>query len=536
VMTATANSTTVGDPGLGEERIGTGIAGGEEASFHGPALPGVISAFTCTDNQSASCAGSFGSRPRHGLRILLAGLAASALVGAGPVSDAIDAFRAAAKGAEASVVASAKALFVLLAVIGGCWDVISLMFDRADIATWASAFLRRVMWFLTFWVVLIFGPAWAVAIVKSLQGIGGAAAGVASLSPENILKIGSDVSGTLLSGAGHFGFLSGQWAVGFAMLFAALATWFSFLMIAIQYTILLVLWYIAGSLGTIFLGFGGSRWTVAHTERFFNLAISIGIKFLTLMFIVGIGITFGPVLLAAAASASGAASPGSAALGIVTVSGLFALCAWQVPKIFATVMTGTPMFGAAEFWAAVSAMVGAAMTTASLAAAGGSAVAGAGSALAGMMGTAGGSGCGADPGTVTSAGSGIVPPPRGGSNGGGHGGPAGSGGGGSNGSGAVWTGPGSEAWAQAQASGTGSSGDQAAAAAPAGDAGGDGADSGGSAGAADPGRSSQAANTQAWRQAGMRARRAGYYAQQTFRALSNDGGGHASGGPPLHIG
>jgi len=524
---ATANSTTVGDPGLCEKRIGTGITGGEEATFQWPALPGLIPGFTCADNQSASCAGAFGARPRHGLRILLAGLAVSALVGAGPVSDAIDAFHASAKGAEASVVASAKALFALLAVIGGCWDVISLMFDRADIATWASAFLRRVMWFLTFWVVLIYGPDWAIAIVKSLQGIGGAAAGVASLSPENILKIGSDVSGTLLSGAGHFGFLSGQWAVGFAMLFAALATWFSFLTIAIQYTILLVLWYIAGSLGTIFLGFGGSRWTVAHTERFFNLAISIGIKFLTLMFIVGIGITFGPVLLAAAASASGAASPGSAALGIVTISGLFALCAWQVPKIFATVMTGTPMFGAAEFWAAVSAMVGAAMTTASLAAAGGSAVLGAGNVLVGMTNAIGTT----DPATVTSAGSGNVPPPGGG--GAGAGGT--SGGGCSNGSGAVWTGPGSEAWAQAQCAATGSSGDGAAAA-PASDAGGDGADSGGSGGAAAPGRSSQAANTQAWRQAGMRAWRAGYYAQQTLRALSNDGGGHASGGPPLHIG
>jgi hypothetical protein len=84
--------------------------------------------------------------------------------------------------------------------------------------------------------------------------------------------------------------------------------------------------------------------------------------------------------------------------------------------------------------------------------------------------------------------------------------------------------------------GYGSNGDQAATAAPPGDAGGDGADSGGSAGTAAPGRSSQAANTQAWRQAGMRARRAGYYAQQTFRALSNDGGGHAGGGPPLHMG
>src|SRR6516165_9110230 len=157
-MTATAISA-VGDPGLGEERVRTGITGEEEASFHWSAFPSVIPGV------------------------------------AGPVSDAIVAFHAAAKGAEASVVASAKALFVLLAVIGGCWDVISLMFDRADIATWAMAFLRRVMWFLTFWVVLIYGPTWAIAIVHSLQNIGGDAAGVASLSPENILKIGSDVSG-----------------------------------------------------------------------------------------------------------------------------------------------------------------------------------------------------------------------------------------------------------------------------------------------------------------------------------------------------
>ena len=143
-MTATAISA-VGDPGLGEERVRTGITGEEEASFHWSAFPSVIPGLAGADNQPASCAGAFGASPRHGLRILLAGLAATAFAGAGPVSDAIVAFHAAAKGAEASVVASAKALFVLLAVIGGCWDVISLMFDRADIATWASAFLRRVM-------------------------------------------------------------------------------------------------------------------------------------------------------------------------------------------------------------------------------------------------------------------------------------------------------------------------------------------------------------------------------------------------------
>ena len=551
-MTATTISA-VGDPGLGEERVRTGITGEEEASFHWSAFPSVIPGLAGADNQPASCAGAFGASPRHGLRILLAGLAATAFAGAGPVSDAIVAFHAAAKGAEASVVASAKALFVLLAVIGGCWDVISLMFDRADIATWAMAFLRRVMWFLTFWVVLIYGPTWAIAIVHSLQNIGGAAAGVASLSPENILKIGSDVSGTLLTGAGEFGFLSGEWAVGFARLFAALATWFSFVTIAIQYTILLVLWFVAGSLGSIFLGFGGSRWTAAYTERFFTLAISIGIKFLTLMFIVGIGITFGPVLLAAAASASGAASPGSAALEIVTISGLFALCAWQVPKIFATVMTGTPAFGASELWAGIRGMVAATMTAAAAVGAvtsgvnaGVNALASAGSnALAGIGGAAGHSGGSADPGTVTSAGSGNVPPPGGGSNGGGHGGPAGGGGGGgSNGSGTVWTGPGSEAWAQAKAAaGAGSSGANIDGSAPAGDAGSGGTDSGDSGGSssgcsagAAGGGGSRAASNHAWRQARMRAQRAGYYAQQTLHALSNDGGGHAGGGPPLRIG
>jgi len=537
-------NATVAAPGLGEERVGAGISGGEEASFQGPAFPRVIPGLAGADELSASCTGAVYARSRHGFRILLAGLMTSALAGAGPVSDAIDAFHAAAKGAEASVVASAKALFVLLAVIGGCWDVISLMFDRADVATWASAFLRRVMWFLTFWVVLLYGPTWAIAIVKSLQGIGGAAAGVASLSPENILKIGSDVSGTLLYGAGEFGFLSGEWSVGLAMLFAALASWFSFVLIAIQYTILLVLCYIAGSLGSIFLGFGGSRWTAAYTERFFALAISIEIKFLTLMFIVGIGITFGPVLLAAAAAASGAADPGSAALEIVTVTGLFALIAWQVPKIFATVMTGAPALGVSELWAGIKAMVAATMTAAAAVGAvnaGVNALAGAGSsALAGMMGAGGGSGGAADPGTVTSAGSGNVPPPGGGgSNGGGSGGS----GAGSNGSGAVWTGPGSEAWAQAQAAATGSSGDGAGPApsdGAGGAAGGGGADSGASSGAGGgggaAGGSSHAATSQAWRQARMRAQRAGYYAQQTLHALSNDGGHAGGGGPSLRIG
>jgi type IV secretion system protein TrbL len=474
------------------------------------------------------------------VRLLALALLAAALQ-AGTISDAIDRFHVAAQAERAVVVGYAKGLFVALAILGGSWDVISTILDHGDSVRVVFTIVRRIVYALTFWMLLIFGPEWGTQIIQSLQNIGAQASGVAELSPEGIFGLGLKTAMKLWGGAGKFGFLSGEWTIGVVMFLAGGAIFISFVLIAIQFTILLVLTYISLSLGSIFLGFGGAKWTVAYTERYFSLVISIGIKFLTMLFIAGIGLTFGDVLVEAAAAAAADPNPDRIALEIMTVSGLFGLCAWQIPKIFATQMTGTPAFGAGEFFSAVGAMVAGVMAATSIAGAGMSAVGAAGSSVAGMVGGAagasGGAGGAASSG-ITSSGSGSVPPPSGGGSGSG-------GGGGSNGSGgggvAEWTGPGSDTWAQAQAqaSGNGASGGGGATEAGGGASGGSGGDSGSGGGqqaaAASGGSARSASSSPAWGRVGQQMQRAGYATQNALRHLSNDGG-HGGVGPSIHMG
>jgi P-type conjugative transfer protein TrbL len=456
---------------------------------------------------------STNSVERRACELACLGIACAALAHADTVSDSIDAFRTAAFVAQPGVAQAGKFVFVSLAVIGGGWEMIQLRFAGASVNDWGAGMIRIILWILTFWMLMLYGPSWTTAIVASLQLVGAGAAGVAELSPSGILGLGHDLAALLLTGSKDFGFFSGEWVVGLVMAFSAVAIFFAFVLMAVQYAITLVLWYIVGSLGVIFLGFGGSRWTAPYTERYFSMAIAIGIKFLTLLFIVGIGLNFGPALLGLAKNAPASASPGLAALGILAISGLYCVAAWKVPAIFSTMMSGSPAFGASDFWGALRTVASAAMAGVGVVS---TAVGGAVAAGAALGGTAGGAAA-----PVTSAGSGSVPPP------GGNGGGGGAGGGGS-GKGAPppqWTGVSPETLASAQASQSGGSTDGAGAGGSA--AGGGGSSGGGASGGGGGGNG--------WAVARARAQRTLSHTANTLNGLSQDGGGYGAG-PPIHMG
>ncbi len=69
----------------------------------------------------------------------------------------------------------------------------------------------------------------------------------------------------------------------------------SYTLITINFIVTLVESYLVVSVGFIFLGFGGSRWTAPYTERYIGLAVSIGIKILLLYCLIsaGFGLTLG---------------------------------------------------------------------------------------------------------------------------------------------------------------------------------------------------------------------------------------------------
>jgi TrbL/VirB6 plasmid conjugal transfer protein len=77
-----------------------------------------------------------------------------------------------------------------------------------------------------------------------------------------------------------------------ALVFAAIIIVLSYAIITLQFTVAMVESYIVVTAGFIFVGFGGSRWTVPYTERYIGLAVSTGVKIMLLYLLIGAGLNF----------------------------------------------------------------------------------------------------------------------------------------------------------------------------------------------------------------------------------------------------
>ena len=170
----------------------------------------------------------------------------------------------------------ANTLFGILAVIEFAWSAAVMLLEKSDLQTWTSALVRKLMWIGAFYALLLNGRIWIPAIIDSFTQIGQNAAGLGALSPSDIFMQGLGIAGALMDGASTSAFFTNP-GTSLALAFAALLIVVSYTLIAINFIVTLVESYLVVSVGFIFLGFGGSRWTAPYTERYIGLAVSIGI-------------------------------------------------------------------------------------------------------------------------------------------------------------------------------------------------------------------------------------------------------------------
>jgi type IV secretion system protein TrbL len=284
----------------------------------------------------------------------------------------------------------ANALFGILAVIEFAWSAAVMLLEKSDLQTWTSALVRKLMWIGAFYALLLNGRIWIPAIIDSFTQIGQNAAGLGALSPSGVFIQGLSLAGALMDGASTSAFFTNP-GTSLALAFAALLIVISYTLITINFIVTLVESYLVVSVGFIFLGFGGSRWTAPYTERYIGLAVSIGIKILLLYCLIsaGFGLSLGWVDEAQAIGAS--ARPVMTAFDVMGGSLIFMMCCWQIPKLFAAVIGGAPALTGGDL-IATGAVVGSA------------AFAVGGSAIDGVSALAGGSSAAARTGSAASAG------------------------------------------------------------------------------------------------------------------------------------
>ena len=300
----------------------------------------------------------------------------------------------------------ARNLFWLLAFIEFAWSVIALALDKTDLQCWMAGLVRKLMWIGAFYALLQNGSTWIPAIIDSFELIGAGAAGMAGpLDPGSVFVQGLSIAGSLLGGASASAFMSGDIGSALICVLGALIIVVSFVIITINFVVTLVESYLVVSVGYLFLGFGGSRWTAPYTERYIGLAVSIGIKLVLLYCIIAAGSSLGAGWEAQAATIGTATSPAVVAFDVMGGSLIYMMLCWQIPKLFSSVLGGAPALTGGDLVAAGTAVAGAGLAAASLGAGAVAAAAGAGAAAGGsaLAGTSAAAGAGAGGSSAASA-------------------------------------------------------------------------------------------------------------------------------------
>jgi type IV secretion system protein TrbL len=271
----------------------------------------------------------------------------------------------------------ANALFGILAVIEFAWSAAVMLLEKSDLQSWTAALVRKIMWIGAFYALLINGRIWIPAIIDSFTQIGAGAAGLgAPLNPGDVFAQGIGIAGALLDAASTSAFFTNPGS-SLALAFAALLIVVSYIVITINFLVTFVESYLIISVGFLFLGFGGSRWTAPYVERYIGLAVAIGIKIVLLYCLISAGLGLGNGWLAEAQGVGTSAHPSMTAFDVMGAALIFMMLCWQIPKLFAAVLGGSPALTGGDLISSSAFVAGSAVAVGSMATAGiGSAVAG----------------------------------------------------------------------------------------------------------------------------------------------------------------
>jgi type IV secretion system protein TrbL len=314
----------------------------------------------------------------------------------------------------------ANTLFGMLAVIEFAWSAAVMLLEKSDLQSWTAALVRKVMWLGAFYALLLYGRFWIPAIIDSFEIIGQNAAGTGPMSPSDVFSRGIDLAGALMATSSSAAFFTNL-GTSLTMVVTGIITALAFIAITVQFVVAMVESYIIVAAAFIFVGFGGSRWTAPYVERYIGLGVSNGVKIMLLYLLIGTGMSLSVDWMTEAENIASNSSPAMSALEIMGASIIFMMLCWQIPKLFAAVLGGSPALSGGDLIGTSAFLAGSAVAVGSMAATGiGSAVAGvrslgaASSALGGTTGTGAGTSATtmppSNPSAINVSGNTVAPP------------------------------------------------------------------------------------------------------------------------------
>jgi type IV secretion system protein TrbL len=261
----------------------------------------------------------------------------------------------------------ANSLFGILAVIEFAWSAAIISLEKHDLESWSAALVRKVMWLGAFYALLLSGRFWIPAITDSFEIIGQNAAGTGPMSPSDVFSRGIDIAGGLMATSSSAAFFTNL-GTSLTMVVTGIITALAFIAITVQFVVAMVESYIIVAAAFIFVGFGGSRWTAPYVERYIGLGVSNGVKIMLLYLLIGTGMRLSADWMTQAQNIAANTSPAMSALEIMGASIIFMMLCWQIPKLFAGVLGGSPaltggdLVGTSAFLAGTAIAVGSVAT------------------------------------------------------------------------------------------------------------------------------------------------------------------------------
>ena len=287
---------------------------------------------------------------KHRLRfVVVAALASATTAHAQAPVDVGGTFQQIAQAANAwipAITQEASFLFYVLAVLDFAWGAPQFL-RESDFNGLFLSLIKKLLVISFFYAVLINGQTWIPAIVNSFAELGATAAGVPlAQNPSDIMTQGLQIISDLFTKISATDLLT-QPGGAITTILAACIVLASYIIITLHYVVTKLEAIIVMSAGYIFLGFGGSRWTSPYFERYISLAVGTGVRLMLIYLMLGVFRTVSNNWIATMNGYT-ADQPITQIFPTLMSMLLFAFASWMIPKMAASIASGTLGAGAAD--------------------------------------------------------------------------------------------------------------------------------------------------------------------------------------------
>lgn len=293
----------------------------------------------------------------------------------------------------------ARTLFWKLALVDFTWTTIVWVKDRKEFGEILAGFVGKIFTLGIFWMFLNLADTWIPMIISSFMEIGKAAAGVQTLSPDDVVGAGIDTAMGIYLVVKKMNLFSAI-AMTIPLLFVAIFIVLGFAIIAGQLLVTQIESYIAIGGGVIMLGFGGSRWTSDMSTSYLKYAVGTGVKLMVIYLFIGAGML---ILKNFEIDSTSTVTLVQSSFGILCAVAIFIYFSISISAISQAILSGSPSSSIGGLAGTAATAAGAATAAPAVAKAVTSGAAGAG---AQMMGAGKAVGAGFD--AARSAGSGVI--------------------------------------------------------------------------------------------------------------------------------